>query len=74
MGSPVEAQIDWKKKYNDLLLYNCENDIMTLNYRINLLYDPQLQIQNKYGNGSSSGRAGGIVKLGDNNFQIPSTP
>ena len=74
MGSPVEAQIDWKKKYNDLLLYNCENDIMTLNYRINLLYDPQLQIQNKYGNGSSSGRTGGIVKLGDNNFQIPSTP
>jgi hypothetical protein len=58
-----ETQIDWKKKYNDLLLYNCENDIMTLNYRINLLQDPQLAVQNK-----QSGSVRGIVKLGDHNF------
>jgi hypothetical protein len=62
-SSPAETQIDWKKKYNELLLYNCENDLMTLNYRINLLQDPQLAIQYK-----PSGSVRGIVKLRDHSF------
>jgi hypothetical protein len=37
MATQNQDQTDWKKKYNDLLLFNCENDLLTLSYRINLL-------------------------------------
>jgi len=44
MAAPqLHDQTDWKKKYNDLLLFNCENDLLTLSYRINLLQEPSLQ-------------------------------
>ena len=56
---------DWKKKYNDLLLFNCENDIMTLNYRLNLLQEVGKNDFHSLTNNRT--KNGGIVKLSNEN-------